>query len=206
VYARSTMVDAHPSTLDAGVAHVREQLLPTALEVDGCVGLSMLVAPVSGRCVVTTAWRSAEAMQAGGGRLRPAYDRLGVMLQGRPDDEDWEIAVVHRAHRSRPGACVRAVRVQVDPERMDHGVDLYRMVLLPQIEEFPGFSSASLWVDRTSGHAVSSVTFDSHEAMRRTRNLAAVVRERGTQEASGEVLDVDEFELALAHLHVPELI
>jgi hypothetical protein len=206
VYARSTMIEARPGAVAAGVTHVRDELMPIALEVDGCVGLSLLVSPVTGRCVVTTAWRSVEAMQAGAGRLRRAYDRLGTVLHGRPDDEEWEIAVVHRDHPAPPGACVRAVRVQTEPEQVDHGVDLYRMVLLPQIEEFPGFASASLWVDRASGHAVSSVTFDSHEAMRRTRSLAAVVREGGTREASGEVLDVDEFELALAHLHVPELV
>jgi hypothetical protein len=206
VYARSTTVEADPDALDDGVAHVREQLMPTALGVDGCVGLSLLVGPLTGRCVVTTAWRSAEAMHAGAGRLRLADDRLGAVLRGRPDDEEWEIAVVHRDHPAPPGACVRAVRVQVEPERMDHGVDLYRMVLLPQIAEFPGFSSASLWVDRTSGHAVSSVTFDNREAMRRTRSLAAVVRETGTGEASAEVLDVDEYDLVLAHLHVPELV
>lgn len=206
MYARSTTVDACPSTLDDGVAHVRDQLMPAALDVDGCVGLSLLVDPASGCCVVSTAWRSAEAMQTGADRLRPAYDRLATVLGGRPDDEEWEIAVVHRDHPAPPAACVRAVRVQVDPGRIDHGVDVHRMVLLPQMIEFPGFCSASLWVDRASGHAVSSVTFDSREAMRRTRNLAAVVRERGTREASGEVLDVDEFELALAHLHVPELV
>jgi hypothetical protein len=42
--------------------------------------------------------------------------------------------------------------------------------------------------------------------MRRTRQLAAVVRHGATREPSGEILDVDEFELALAHLHVPELV
>src|SRR4051794_36471520 len=206
VYARSTMIDARPDRVEAGVAHVREQLMPPALGVDGCVGLSLLVGPRGACCVVTTAWRTAAAMQAGGPRLRSAHDQLGALLHGRPDDEEWEIAVVHRDHPAPPGACVRAVRVQVEPERMDHGVDLYRMVLLPQIEEFPGFSSASLWIDRTSGHAVSSVTFDNREAMRRTRSLAAVVRETGTGEASAEVLDVDEFDLVLAHLHVPELV
>lgn len=206
MYARSTTVDARPGSLDEGVTHVRDRLMPAALDVDGCVGLSLLVDPVSARCVMTTAWRSPEAMRAGVERLRPAHDRLVMVLHGRADDEQWEIAVVHRDHPSHPGACVRAVRVQVEPERMEHGVDLYRTVLLPQIEEFPGFSSASLWVDRASGHAVSSVAFDSPEAMRRTRNLAAVVREGATREASAEVLDVDEFELALAHLHVPELV
>ena len=205
MYARSTTIDGRPGTVDAGVAHVREKLMPAALDVDGCVGLSLLVGPVSGRCVVTTAWRTAETMRDGGRRLRAAFDQLGAVLLGRPDDEEWEIAVVHRDHPAPAGACVRAVRVQVGPERLDHGVDLYRMVLLPQIADFPGFCSASLWVDRVSGHAVSSVTFDSREAMRRTRSLAAVVREGARREASGEVLAVDEFELALAHLHVPEL-
>jgi hypothetical protein len=41
--------------------------------------------------------------------------------------------------------------------------------------------------------------------MLRTRKLAAVVRERGVREASGEVVEVGEFELALAHLRVPEM-
>jgi heme-degrading monooxygenase HmoA len=206
VYARSTTIDGHPDALEGGIAHAREELLPAALDVDGCVGLSLLADRACGSCVLTTAWRSREALRAGAERLRPAHDRLAALLGGRPEDEEWEIALVHRDHRSPPGACVRAVRVQVDPEQVEHGVDLYRMVLLPQIAEFPGFCSVSLLIDRHSGHAVSSVTFDSREAMRRTRRLAAVVRDRATREPSGEILDVDEFELALAHLHVPELV
>jgi len=93
----------------------------------------------------------------------------------------------------------------MDPEQADHFVDVYRMVLLPEILQFDGFCSASLMVDRPSGYAVSSVTFDSHDAMRHTRSLAAVVRERGAREANGEVIEVFEFELALAHLRVPEM-
>ena len=83
--------------------------------------------------------------------------------------------------------------------------DLYRMVLLPQIVEFEEFCSASLLIDRPSGHAVSSVTFDSYRAMRSTRSLAAVVRERGSAEVDGEILEVDQLELALAHLRAPEM-
>jgi len=206
VYARSTTIDGRPSSLDAGVTHLRDHVLPAVLDIDACTGLSALVDRTAGSCILTTAWRTADAMRAGEARMRPHRDRVAALLDGRPDDEDWEIAVLHRDHTSRPGACVRAVRVQVDPDRVDHGIDLYRMVLLPQIREFAGFCSAGLLVDRASGQAVSSVTFDDHEAMRRTRSLAAVVRERGSREASGEVVDVAEFELVLAHLHVPELV
>jgi quinol monooxygenase YgiN len=206
VYARSTTIEGHPGSLDDAVADVRDHLLPAALRADGCVGLSLLVDGVAGRCVLTTAWHTDDAFRAAEAELSPHHERVAALLGGRPEDEDWEIAVVHRDHPARPGACVRTVRVQADPEQAEHGVDLYRDVLLPRIEEFEGFCSASLLVDRRSGHAVSSVTFDSREAMRHTRNLAAVVREEGTHEASAEVLDVMEFELALAHLHVPELV
>jgi hypothetical protein len=206
VYARSTTIDGRPGALDDGIAHVRAHLMPAALEIDACVGLSVLVDGRSGSCIVTTAWETEEALRVAESRLRPHHDRLAELLGGCPEDEDWEIAVLHRDHISRPGACVRTVRVQAEPELTDHGVDLYREVLLPQIEGFEGFCSASLLVDRPSGHAVSSVTFDSRDAMRHTRSLAAVVRDESTHEASAEILDVAEFELALAHLRVPELV
>ena len=205
MHARSTTVQARPESIDAGVAYVRDEATPTLLEAAGCTGLSMLVHRTSGRCIITSAWPSEAALCAGDERLRPLHDRVAEILGGAPEVEDWEIAVVHRDHTSKAGACVRVVWVRIPPEEADHSVDLYRMVLLPEICEFEGFCSASLLVDRSSGYAVSSVTFDGHDAMRRTRRLAAVVRTEGVREASGEILEVDEFELALAHLQVPEM-
>jgi hypothetical protein len=95
--------------------------------------------------------------------------------------------------------------VRISAEHADRIVDIYRTTLLPQIREFEGFCSASFMVNRSTGYAVSSVTFDSYDAMRRTRNLAAVVREQDTRSSSAEVVEVGEYELALAHLRVPEL-
>lgn len=205
MHARSTTVQARPESIDVGVSCVRNEVMPALLDTDGCVGLSMLVDRGSGRCIVTSAWQTPEALRAGDVFLQPVHDRAAAVLGGIPEVDEWEIAVLHRDHTSAPAAWVRVVWVRVAPEQADHGVDLYRMVLLPQIRQFTGFCSASLMVDRRSGCAVSSVTFDSQEAMRGTRRLAAVVREGGAGEASGEVLEVAEFELALAHLQVPEM-
>ena len=205
MHAHSTTVLAHPESIDAGIAHIHDEVMPALLGVDGCVGLSMLVDRRSGRCIVTTAWQSQEALRAGQEQLRPVRDRVAEILGGQPQVAEWEIAVLHRDHTSNPGACLRTTWVRMDPEQADHFVDVYRMVLLPQILQFDGFCSASLLVDRPSGYAVSSVTFDSHEAMRRARSLAAVARERGAREANGEVVEVVEFDLALAHLRVPEM-
>ena len=198
MFARSTTVQVRPSSLDAAVARVRDDVMPAVPATEGCLGVSMLVNRTSGRCIVTTAWLTEEAMTADR-RLQPLVDRA-TTGSAMPEVEDWEIGVVHRDHTSGPGAWVRVSWVHVEPEQVDRLADLYRMVLLPTIVEFGGFCSASVLLDRPSGHAVSSVTFDSYQAMRTTRTLAAGVREH----VDGEVLEVDELQLAVAHLRVSE--
>ena len=64
------------------------------------------------------------------------------------------------------------------------------------------------WLLRGSGrerHAVSSATFDSVDTMERNRDQATALKIASMREAGVEELDECEFELALAHLRVPEL-
>jgi quinol monooxygenase YgiN len=198
VFARSTTVQVRTRSLDAAVARVRDDVIPAVPATEGCLGVSMLVNPTSGRCIVTSAWLTEEAMTADQ-HLQPLVDRA-TTGSAIPEVEDWEIGVLHRDHTSGPGAWVRVSWVHVEPEQVDRLAELYRMVLLPTIVDFGGFCSASLLLDRPSGHAVSSVTFDSYQAMRTTRTLAVGVREH----VDGEVLEVDELQLAVAHLRVSE--
>ena len=93
----------------------------------------------------------------------------------------------------------------MDPAAIDRAVDVYKMASLPAMEELDGFCSASLLVDRASGRAVSTATYDSREAMHRNRERADAVRSAGSLETGAEVLQVCEFELAIAHLRVPEM-
>jgi quinol monooxygenase YgiN len=205
VYARSTTIMARPESIDAGIAEVRDNVMPQIQEMEGCVGLSMLVDRGSGRCITTSAWQSEDAMRAADEALRPVRERVGEILGGSPQVDEWEIAVLHRDHRSGEGACVRATWVRVDPADMDRAIDVYKLASLPRAEELAGFCSASLLVDRNSGRAVSSVTYDSFEAMERNRDAAAAMRSAASKDAGAEVLDTGEFELAVAHLRVPEL-
>jgi quinol monooxygenase YgiN len=207
MYARSTTFMARPESIDAGIAQVRDEVMPMVQEMEGCVGLSMMVDRESGRCITTTAWQSAEAMRATDETLQPVRERLGETIGGgTPEVQEWEIAVLHRDHKSADGACVRATWVQIDPANIDRAIDVYKVATLPRTEELDGFCSASLLVDRSSGRAVSSVTYDSLEAMERNREAASAMRSATTKDAGAEVLDVGEFELALAHLRVPEWI
>lgn len=206
VYARSTTIMARPESIDDGMAEVRDNVMPMVTGMDGCIGLSMLTDRSSGRCIVTSAWRSEEAMRATDEELRPIRTRVGEMMGGGdPEVDEWEIAVLHRDHQSMQGACVRVTWMQVNPADLDRAIDVYRLASLPRAEELEGFCSASLLVDRISGRAVSSVTYDSMEAMGRNREAAEQLRSSASKDAGADVLDVGEFELAVAHLRVPEL-
>jgi len=205
MYARSTTIQAQPSSIDAGIAHVRDTVLPSLEGTDGCVGLSLLVDRKSGRCIATSSWESDEAMRASEESIGPIRDRAAELFGGSAQVEEWEIAGMHREHRAGEGACVRATWVNVDPDQMDRGIDFYKTTILPALEELEGFCSASLLVDRASGRAVASATFDSVEARERNKDQLDRLRATGSQDVSAEVLDVCDFELAVAHLRVPEM-
>ena len=184
---------------------MRDKTMPALQAIDGFVGLSLLVDRESGRCIATSAWESEEAMRATTEQVRPIRDSAVQVFGGPATIDEWEIAVLHRDHRSGDGACVRATWFKMRPDQFDQAVDFYKTSVLPAIEELDGFCSASLMVDRDTGRAVSSATFDSVEAMERNRDKARSLRTERLRDLGAEQLDVCEFELALAHLRVPEM-
>ena len=92
------------------------------------------------------------------------------------------------------------------PDQIEQGIDFYKLTILPALEELEGFCSGSLLIDRASGRGVASATFDSVEAMERNKDQLDRIRATGSQEARAEVLDECDFELAVAHLRVPEMV
>jgi heme-degrading monooxygenase HmoA len=207
VYARSTTIQAQPLSVDIGIAHVRDVVMPALREMDGCVGVSLLVDRQSGRCIATSAWESIEAMRASAERVAPVRDRAALMFDGSARVEEWNIELLHRDHHSRPGACVRATWLKVVPDQLTRSLDFYRSSVLPELENLDGFCSASLMVDHPAcRRAVSCSTFDSLEAMARNRDRATELRSRRVRDLGAEVIDVAEFELAIAGLRVPELV
>jgi len=205
VYARSTTIHAQPSSIDMGIAHVRDVVMPALREMEGCRGISLLVDRLSGRCIATSSWDSKQAMQASAERIWPVRNRATEIFGGRAVAEQWEIAVVHRDHHSGPAACVRATWLKARPEQFERGIDFYRRAVMPAVEEFDGFCSASLMVDPLGARAVVSVAYDSFETMERSSDTACSLRTAMLRDLGIDQDDVGEFELAIAHLHVPEM-
>jgi hypothetical protein len=206
VYARSTTIHADPASIDAGIAYTRDKVMPAVQAMDGCVGISLLVDRQSGRSIVTSAWDTEGAMRGSENQVVPIRNRAAEMFGGTRTVDHWEIAAVHRDHHTGDGACVRATWMKVDKAMVDGGIELFKASVLPELEALEGFCSASLMVNRATGHAVTSVTFDSREAMERARERGDALKAEKSTEAGATELDDGEFDLALAHLRVPEMV
>lgn len=205
MFARSSTYSGDPTTLDAGIAYVNEEVMPMTAGIDGCIGLSMMVDRDTGHCIATTSWESEEAMRSSFDRLTSVRDRLGEMLGGTPTVEEWEIAAMHRDHLTHRGTCCRVTWLRTDHADVDRGIDIYRTGVLPRFEALDGFCSASLMVNRSMSRACATASFDSREALEANREESWAIRDAGVREAGVDVIDAAEFELTVAHLRIPEM-
>lgn len=108
---------------------------------------------------------------AGGAGRGAIRERAGEILGADPEVQEWEIAGLHRDHRTSEGACTRVS-----------------------------------WMDGDPGKAVITTTWDSRTALDQTRPMADQIRAKAAQDSGSHISEVAEFELAVAHLRVPELI
>lgn len=199
MYARSTTFHGRPDNIDAGIIFVTEEVAPMIDEMDGCLGLSLIVDRETGLCIATTSWESEAAMHASNEQLRPMRDRGRDILGGSIDVDMWEIAVMHRPHH---GECCRVSWVQGDPDPL---LESFRVGVMPQLEQTPGFCSASLLINRSTGLGCATTVWENRAAMEASRSSADKMRQQVASAGSGQIVDVHEFELAYAHLHVPEM-
>ena len=206
MYARTTTMRVSPETFDDLIAYIRDDVMPMVTHLDGCIGLSLLTDRDTGRCIATSAWETDSAMHASAEQVGASRTRAAEMFGATPEVQEWEIAVLHRAHRAGDGACARVVWTRTDPANLDRVIDAYRDSLMPWWEETPGFCSNSLMVDRRNGRCASAVVFESREAMSHTRDQFTTLREEFVARMGMDILEVTEFDLALAHLRVPETV
>jgi hypothetical protein len=206
MYARTTTVRGDPSAVEEGIACVRDEIWPAMQHMSGCVGLSMLADREAGRCIVTTAWATDEAMRASAESVKELRTRAVEMLHADTVDVmEYEIAVLHRAHAAGDAACARVLWADAPSGQLDATIDAFRMSMLTRLEELPGFCSVSMLVHRPLNRAVISVTYADHGAMARAREQGAALREEFNRAMGTTVTDTAEFDLVMAHLRVPEM-
>jgi heme-degrading monooxygenase HmoA len=207
MYARTTTVRGDPRAVDEGIEYVRDAVWPMLQHMSGCVGMSMLADREAGRCIITAAWATEEAMQASAESVRDSRSKAAEVLRAETVEvQEWEIAALHRVHAAGPDACARVIWTEGDRESMDRMVDAFRMSLLPRMEELPGFCSVSVLVDRETGRSATAVVYESRAAMYGATEGARPMREEFSRQMAIDITEVAEFDVALAHLRVPETV
>jgi heme-degrading monooxygenase HmoA len=206
MYARSTIITAQPSSIDDGITYLRDQTMPALMGIEGCVGLSLLVNRQSGQCIATSAWESEEVMRASEARVGSIRSETSERFGGSIDRvEHWEIAVLHREHNAAEGACARCTWLQTPTDSIERSLEAFKANVLPAAEQLEGFCSASLFIDRATGRAVSATAWDSRASMEASRERANQLRTATAGQIGATVEDVVEFDLTVAHLRVPEM-
>lgn len=206
MYARSNTVRGNPDALDRGIAMVRDEIMPALQKTPGCVGVSMLVDRETGGAIVTTSWDTEDAMHDSEPSVGPMRDRAAQVFGGRPEVQEWEIAVLHRTRPAPDTACARVTWTRVDPADQEHALAEFRANVLPRVEEMTGFCSASLMIDRRTGAGATAIVFEDRAALEDSRLQAGAIRTSVLPRMRAELLDVAEFEVVLAHLRVPETV
>src|SRR3712207_1269848 len=142
MYARSTTLTADPQRMDDGIRMVRDEIMPAVQSMPGCLGLSMLCDRETGRSIVTTSWDSAESMAATADRVMDMRQRALDAFGGRDMSVDaWEIAAMHRLHTPGDDACARVTWTRGDAARLEDMLDVFRMSMITEMEDVPGFCS-----------------------------------------------------------------
>ena len=206
MYARSTTIHGNPGSVDEATAYVRDEVMPAMRAMDGCLGLSMLADRDTGHCIVTTSWRDEAAMDASREAVRPSAERTAELLGGTPALEEWEIAAMHRVLEPSPAARSRVTWLRTTPDAVDRAVDAVRLSLMPKLDDLPGFCSVSVMVRRDDGLTVAAISYDSGTHLEQAADGAREFREEFAPALGIEVVDTDEFDVAIAHLRVPETI
>jgi hypothetical protein len=80
------------------------------------------------------------------------------------------------------------------------------MAILTRMEDLPGFCSVSMMVDRDSGESATAVVYENAAAMASAAGQAKVMRDEFARRMGRRISDVEEFDLVMAHLRVPETV
>src|SRR3954451_14542089 len=99
---------------------MRDDLMRELENVDGYVGISLLVDRESGRCIITAAYETEDAVRASADKATELRNRAAEKFGGTVEKvEQWEIGVLHRDHQSADGACVRTTWIRVPADHSD---------------------------------------------------------------------------------------
>jgi heme-degrading monooxygenase HmoA len=209
MYARSTTFRGDSNAIDDGIAYTRDKVWPAVQQMDGCIGLSMLVDRHTGRCIVTTSWEDAEAMHHSAEAIKSIREKAVASVHGVESETEvveWEVGILHRVHNAPERAAGRVIWTKAPIGQADRIIEGFRQGVVNRLAGLAGFCSVSLLVNRDTGRCAIATVYEDRHAMHYSKGQAQAMREEFTERMGMHVTEVEEFDVVLSHLRVPETV
>jgi heme-degrading monooxygenase HmoA len=147
--------------IDAGVAYIRDDVLPMMNAQHGFRGISVSADHAGEVLGALTVWASEEDLDASDSALDKARDGAVKVVGGVMTVESFEQTTEAIARLPVAGNTVIVTRLTVHPSNIDDQVAFFERDLLPAIEAQPGFCAMRAMVNRRYGRCVVGIVWES---------------------------------------------
>jgi heme-degrading monooxygenase HmoA len=165
--------------MDAGVAFLRDKVVPELKGQKGFRGLTASGNRTTGDFGILGLWDSLEDLNASDSAVSKLRQEAMAAIGGEISVETMEQMVGEVARpQDLVGSPLRIVRVKMDPAKVDDHVAFFRSDVLPELKAAPGFLAVRNMVDRSTGEGVVGTIWADDDSMKASEATAEERRQR----------------------------
>jgi heme-degrading monooxygenase HmoA len=165
--------------IDAGVAHLRDKVIPELEGQKGFRGLTASGNRSTADFAILGLWDTLEDLEASDSVVSKLRQEAMKALGGQISVEIMEQVVVEIvAPEDLVGRPLRVVRVKMDPARVDEHVAFFRSDVLPDLKATSGFLAVRNMIDRSTGAGAVGTIWADEQSMQAGEATAEERRQR----------------------------
>ncbi len=167
--------------IDAGVAYLRNEVLPVLNSQHGFRGVSASADRSGAVLGILSLWETEADRTASNSAMGKARDEATELVGGELTVENFEQVAEAITKPPVAGCALIVTRISMDPAAIDENVAFFKSEVLPQIKARPGFCALRNMLDRQGGHGLTGTVWEDRKAM---EAAAADMSERRSVAAS----------------------
>jgi hypothetical protein len=169
MYARITTITG-VTNLDAEVTHLEERVATEVMQMAGYRGLIASGDRTTGTVGVLGLWENEEALRSSDSVVSKVRAEAAQVFGGSVTVETFEQVIEETGAIPPAVGCALIIRrTNLEPARVNEGVEFLRVQAVPMVKETPGFRSLRVLIDRQSGDAIIGAVFDDQAALAAAR-------------------------------------
>jgi len=201
MYLRATRVQVPPEKVKEAIHDFEANIAPGVRKTSGNIGVGLLVNRQTGESLAISYWDSARSLGASeqtgvDSRVGSARRVSGMQIV---NVERGEVTLMDRAAAPKVGTMLRLTSATGEIDKLDAGINFVKNKVLPLQKTLKGYRAMVGAVDRQTGRAFVSSTWDSMPDLEASEKAIEPMRAEAAK-ASGlipETVKIEIFEAAV---------